>query len=87
MVHILLDLNNYIDMWINTRLVHDIYLNSMEVHLSMIDCEKLSCKISVSFSLALINCYKWPLGWGHGCFPVGVLLCENIGLLIFDLVV
>jgi hypothetical protein len=44
MAHILLDLKGYIDMWLNTWLVHDIYLNSMEGHLLMIDCEKLSCK-------------------------------------------
>jgi hypothetical protein len=25
--------------------------------------------------------------WGHGCFPVGVLPRQNIGVLIFDLVV
>jgi hypothetical protein len=45
MTHILLDLNDYIDPWLNTRLVHDLYLKSMEGHLLMIDCEKLSCKI------------------------------------------
>jgi hypothetical protein len=44
MVHIFLDLNGYIDPWINTRLVHDLYLKSMEGHLLMIDCEKISCK-------------------------------------------
>jgi hypothetical protein len=44
MVHILLDLNDYIDLWLNTQLVHDLYLKSMEGHLLMIDCEKLSCK-------------------------------------------
>jgi hypothetical protein len=33
--------------WLNTRLVHDLYLKSMESHLPMIDCEKLSCKISL----------------------------------------
>ena len=39
-----------IDPWINTRLVHDLYLKSMEGNLSMIDCEKLSCKnLSVIF--------------------------------------
>jgi hypothetical protein len=26
------------------------------------------------------------LGWGRGCFPVGVLPCENINVLIFDLI-
>jgi hypothetical protein len=45
MAHILLDLNGYIDPWLNTQLVHDLYLKSMEGHLLMIDCEKLSCKI------------------------------------------
>jgi hypothetical protein len=45
MTHILFDLNGYIDLWLNTRLVHDLYLNSMEGHFLMNDCEKLSCKI------------------------------------------
>jgi hypothetical protein len=36
-----------IDLWLNTRSVHDLYLKSMEGHLRMIDCEKLSCKISL----------------------------------------
>jgi hypothetical protein len=44
MDHILLNLNVYIDLWLNTLLVHDLYLKSMEGHLLMIDCEKLSCK-------------------------------------------
>jgi hypothetical protein len=35
-----------IDLWLNTQLVHDLYLKRMEGHLPMIDCEKLSCKIS-----------------------------------------
>jgi hypothetical protein len=42
MTHIILNLNDYIDSWISTRLVCDLYLKSMEGHLSMIDCEKLS---------------------------------------------
>jgi hypothetical protein len=33
-----------IDLWLNTQLVHDLYLKRMEGHLPMIDCEKLSCK-------------------------------------------
>jgi hypothetical protein len=49
MVHILLDLDGYIDMWIKTRLVHDLYLKSMEGHLLMIDYEKLSCKSLCKF--------------------------------------
>ena len=70
MVHILLGLNSYIDMWLNTRLVHDLYLKIMEGHLSMIDCEKLSCKnISVIFYFALINCSKWPRWLGLWMFP------------------
>jgi hypothetical protein len=44
MIHILLNLNGYIDLWLNTRLVHDLYLKNMEDHLLMINCEKLSCK-------------------------------------------
>jgi hypothetical protein len=35
MTHILLNLNDYIDPWLNTRLVHDLYLKIMEGHLSM----------------------------------------------------
>jgi hypothetical protein len=42
--HILIDLNGYIDLWLNTRLVDDLYLKIMESHLFMIDCEKISCK-------------------------------------------
>jgi hypothetical protein len=49
MVHILLNLNGYIDLWLNTQLVHDIYLKSMEGHFLMIDCEKLSCKSLCKF--------------------------------------
>jgi hypothetical protein len=45
MAHILFNLNDYIDPWINTQLVHFLYLKSMEGHLLMIDCEKISCKI------------------------------------------
>jgi hypothetical protein len=44
MTHILLDLNGYIDPWLNTRLLHDIYLKIMESHLLMINWEKISCK-------------------------------------------
>jgi hypothetical protein len=44
MTHILLDLNDYIDLWFNTRLVHDIYLKGMGGHFSMIAYEKLSSK-------------------------------------------
>ena len=29
---VLLNINGYIDLWINTRLVHDLYLKSMEGH-------------------------------------------------------
>jgi hypothetical protein len=42
--HIILNLNGYIDLCINTELVHDLYLNIMEAHFSMINCEKVSCK-------------------------------------------
>jgi hypothetical protein len=42
MTHILFNLNGYIDPWLSTRLVHDLYLKSMESHLPMIGCEKLS---------------------------------------------
>jgi hypothetical protein len=43
MVHILIDTNDYVDLWLNILLVHDLYLKSMEVHLLKIDCEKLLC--------------------------------------------
>jgi hypothetical protein len=49
MDHILLDLNGYIDPQLNTQLVYDLYLNSMEGHLLIIDCEKLSCKVFFLF--------------------------------------
>jgi hypothetical protein len=49
MDHILLDLDNYIDLWLNTLLVHDLYLNVMEGHFLMIDCEKIPCKIILFF--------------------------------------
>jgi hypothetical protein len=49
MAHILFNINIYIDMWIKTQLFHDLYLKSMEGHLSMIDCEKLSCKSLCNF--------------------------------------
>jgi hypothetical protein len=63
--HIVLDLNGYIDLWLNTRLVHDLYLKSMEGHLLMIDCEKTSCKIifcinifpQVDTLVGVVNCF------------------------------
>jgi hypothetical protein len=45
MVHLLLDTNECIDIWLDARLVHDLYLKSMEDHLSMINCEKLIGKL------------------------------------------
>jgi hypothetical protein len=42
MTHILLDIKRYIDLWISTQLVPNIYLKSMEGVLFLIDCEKLS---------------------------------------------
>jgi hypothetical protein len=44
-----------IDPWLNNRLVYYIYLKSMEGHLVMIDCEKLSCKISSYYFFFCIN--------------------------------
>jgi hypothetical protein len=44
MIHILLDLNSYIDMWLSTQLVNDLYLNSMEGHFLIIYFDKLTCK-------------------------------------------
>ena len=59
-----------IDLWLNIWLFHDIYLKSMEGHLSRIDYEKLSCKISLQyFSFALINCSKWTCWLGSWMFP------------------
>jgi hypothetical protein len=40
MCHILLDINDYIDPCINTQLVYDLYLKSMEGHFPMINCDK-----------------------------------------------
>jgi hypothetical protein len=71
MVYILLDLNDNIDLWPNTRLVHDLYLKSMEGHLLMIDCEKLSCRIfffwinilpQVSMLVGVVDCFP-PRGF------------------------
>jgi hypothetical protein len=52
----------------------------MEGHLPMIDYDKLSCKISLTAPSGRV-------GWGRGCFPIGVLPRQNINVLIFDLVV
>ena len=41
MTHILLDLNGFMDLWINTLLDHYLYLKIMEGHLLMIDFENL----------------------------------------------
>jgi hypothetical protein len=49
MDHILLNLNGYIDRQLNTQLVYDLYLNSMEGHLLMINCEKLPYKVFFFF--------------------------------------
>jgi hypothetical protein len=43
--------------------------------------------LSVIFSFALINYSKCHGCWGYGCFPIGVIPCKNISVLIFDLVV
>jgi hypothetical protein len=45
MDHILLDTKKYIDLWLNTQLVHDLYVKSMEDHLLKSDCEKIICTI------------------------------------------
>jgi len=44
MSHILLDTNGCIEPCISTQLVHDLYLNRMEGHLVMINCDKILCK-------------------------------------------
>jgi hypothetical protein len=49
--HILLNLNGYIDLWLNTIFLCDVYLESMEGHFLMIDCEKISCKSLYNFFL------------------------------------
>jgi hypothetical protein len=46
MAHILLDLSGYIDLWLSTQLVHDLYLKSMEGHLSMISISILNASIT-----------------------------------------
>jgi hypothetical protein len=70
MTHIILNLNDYIDWWLNIRLVHNLYLKDMEGHLLMIDCEKLSCKIflfcinifpQVATLVGVVDCF--PLRW------------------------
>jgi hypothetical protein len=57
MVHILLDNNVYIDMWLDTRLFLDLYLKIIEGHFLMIDYEKF---IFNFFPFVLIYCLKWP---------------------------
>jgi hypothetical protein len=56
--HILLELISYIDLWLNTRLVHDLYLKIMEGHFSMIDCEKLSFKSLCKFSFCINKLFQ-----------------------------
>jgi hypothetical protein len=71
MVHILLDTNDYIDLWLNTRLVHDLYLKSMEGHLLKIDCEKLLCKIfffCINILPQVVACWLGP--WIVSLFEV-----------------
>jgi hypothetical protein len=58
MVHIFIDLNSYIDLWLNTRLIHEFYLKSMEGHLSMIDCEKISCKSLCKFFFCINKLFQ-----------------------------
>jgi hypothetical protein len=45
LVLILLDTYDFIDMWLNTGLIHNIFLKSMEGRLLMINFEKLICTI------------------------------------------
>jgi hypothetical protein len=49
--HILLNLNGYIDLWLNTIFLCDVYLDSMEGHFLMIAYEKISCKYLYNFFL------------------------------------
>jgi hypothetical protein len=49
--HILLNLNGYIDLWLNNIFLCDVYLESMEGHFLMIDYEKISCKSLYNFFL------------------------------------
>jgi hypothetical protein len=50
MIHILLDNNVYIDMWLDTRLFLDLYLKIIEGHFLMIDYEKF---IFIFFSFCI----------------------------------
>jgi hypothetical protein len=86
MTHIILDLNDYFDLWLSTQSIHHIYLKNMEVHLLMINYEKLLCAIFYF----CIN--KLPqvdaLARAMHCFPLrGLYPRKNTGVLIFDLVV
>jgi hypothetical protein len=86
-IHILLDTNGYIDMCLNTRLVHDLYLKSMEGHFLMIDCEKLICKLfffcinilpQVAMLVRVDGLFPSSEGFNHVIYIV---------ILIFDLFV
>jgi hypothetical protein len=54
MAHILLDLNGYIDLWLNPSLVHDLYLKSMEGHLLM-EALEAAMKSTTSILILLLT--------------------------------
>jgi hypothetical protein len=45
MNHVIFYLNDCIDLWFNTLLVHHLYLKRIEGHFLMINYEKNSCKV------------------------------------------
>jgi hypothetical protein len=85
MTYILLN-RNYIDLWLNTQLGHDLYLKSMEGRFPMIDCGKLFCKIFFFCIKILPQVASWL-----GSCTVSLLEHFNhikkIGAMIFDLLV
>jgi hypothetical protein len=68
-IQVFLNTNVYIDPWLNTRLVDDLYSKNIEGHLLTINCEKLICKkksfciniLSQVAALARVEDY-FPLG-------------------------
>jgi hypothetical protein len=54
MVHGLLDANNYIDLWLDTQLVYDIYLKNMEGDLSKIQPLLLDLEVYIFISTFIL---------------------------------
>jgi hypothetical protein len=85
MNHILLNVNDYIDSWLNPQLVHHLYLKSTEGQFFMIDYEKLSCKIF--FFLIIIEPQVATLVGAMDFYPLrGFSPRKNDIVMIFDLV-